>query len=179
VLDRRGSPIATTDTVKIKWILPEEPAQAFADRWLEVVALVPATGPANCTFRTSAMLPPPNQKHCDDLVRQNSKYKPSKVDTPFVMTIREEQLVEEGVAQPPAGEGLARVIVRKQVDANGYVKSCERVAEPLERVDSTPYLRCLVNERFEQLPETEPNRGDRLLTVTWMRSFAPAPAERR
>ena len=167
---------ATGDKVRIRWVLPDEPDTQFADAWFEVTALVPATGANQCTVRASLPLPVAGQSACDELIRSGAPHRPQSISRPFLMTIREEHLVGEGIAPLLKGGEVARVIVRQHIDADGYVTSCSLVPEPSADVDDTPAFNCRMNAKFAPLPDNELNRGDRIMTFTWMRSFAAAPA---
>lgn len=176
VRDARGRLIATSDRVRIHWVLPDEPDQLFADGWLEVKALVPIAGLNRCTVTASGPTPIVSQAVCDQMVRSNATYRPSAVATPFLMTIREEHLVGEGTPPKLEGEGLARVVVRKRIDASGRVVTCSLVPDPSDSANDRFDYRCNMSERYVPLADDEPNRGDRVMTDTWMRSFATLPA---
>jgi len=178
--DKAGRLLATSDRVRIRWVLPGEPDREFADTWFEATALVPAAGPNRCTARASPAMPAMDQSACDEFVRAGAAYRPEAITRPFVVTVREERLIGEGIAPLLKGTAVSRVIVRQRIDAAGYVTSCSLVPEPSEDdVDDTPFYGCRINAKFVALPDDAWNRGDRIMTMTWMRSFAPAPAERR
>jgi hypothetical protein len=177
--DKDGRLIATTDQARIRWVLPEATAEKFADSWFELSAVVAPDGVSRCTVRGSSEQRNFEQKACDRFVQINATYRPETVSMPYRMTVREEQQVGEGIAPLLKGQGLARVIVRKIVDSEGYVSSCALVPEPNEKVDDGPYYHCLLNGLYEPLPENISNRGDRTLTVTWMRSFTSLSAKER
>jgi len=175
--DGKGRPFATNDKVRIRWILPDQPDEKFADAWFELTALVAAAGPNRCTARTSLPMPVISQRACDDLIRSNAAAHPQAMRRPYLMTIREEHLVGEGIAPLLKGESLARVIVREQIDADGYVASCSLVPEPSRDVDDTPFHDCRLDTKYAPLPDDEANRTHRTMTVTWLRSFSAAPAD--
>lgn len=174
VRNKAGRAIATSDQARINWVLPEENSGRFADSWLEIRALVGGEGPSKCTIRGAFARAALSQAQCDRLVQTNATYRPAAIPLPYVLTIREEQLVGEGIAPLPSGTGLARVIIRKRISPEGRVTACELVPEPRADVDSSPSYPCLVNGEFPALPDEEKNRGDRLLTISYMRSFQPA-----
>ena len=177
--DGNGRLVGTRDKVTIRWVLPERQAEKFADSWLEMSALVPTAGPNRCTARASGPIPSVSQSQCDQFVRSNAGDRPATIAPPFLLTIREEHLVGEGTGQLLKGDQVARVLVRMHVDAEGYVSSCSVLPEPEPAVDDTHFFPCPINLQYEPLSADAPNKADRIMTGSWMRSFAAAPAERK
>lgn len=175
--NKQGRAITTMDKARIRWVLPTEENPRVADQWFEVRALVSAVGPSKCSLRRSLAPGTITQAECEELVQANASFRPTAVQPPYVLTIREEQLIGDGIAMLPQGTGLARVIVRKHIAADGYVTSCEVIPEPLPNVDATSPYNCVVNGEYPPIPDEEPNKGDRIMTISWMRSFQPAGTE--
>jgi TonB family protein len=172
--DRKGQAIASTDTVRIRWVLPAVPDRKFVNAWRQVIATVSADGTQRCASSASLPLPPIDQWSCDILVNANAPYRPGGIARPFIMTIREEQTIDRTIPTLITGSNIARVIVRQRIAADGTVTACERVPDLSPAVDDKAFFDCRINARFERLPDSAPNRGERVLTVAWMRSFDTA-----
>src|SRR6476469_9170302 len=75
--DRQGRAVASSDTARIRWVLPDPPMDRFSSGYRQVMAYVPAEGPYRClaTSTFSGFRLP--ERGCDILVNDNIRFKPA------------------------------------------------------------------------------------------------------
>jgi len=168
-LDRAGRPVTDRYLQRITWALPTPEPEKVANSGSRSLIVEHANGHAECKMWVDKIELPIDATTCEkwrSQAKHESERLPMAVSSPYRATLSLDKLVGDGVPIVANPAMTIRGAARLRIDAAGRVSGCQPIAEALLNGDGALDMCSRIDEvRFEALPSTIKDRGDRAMVI--------------